>query len=133
MNEAIEKMHELACKARENAYSPFSHFKVGACIRSKDKFFIGCNIENAAFPEGQCAEACAIANLISSGYREIDEVLLVADSKSICSPCGGCRQKLNEFAAPHVLIHLCDLTGIRKTLTMQELLPASFSMQTMEK
>lgn len=134
MSEHIKKMHQLACQVREHSYSPFSHFKVGACLRSKDNhFFVGCNIENAAFPDGQCAEACAIGSLVSAGYHEISEVLIVADSNTICAPCGSCRQKLCEFTASDVLIHLCDLNGLRKTMTMQELLPASFSATTMEK
>lgn len=134
MSDYSKKMYELARQVREHAYVPYSKFKVGACLRNeKNELFAGCNVENAAFPDGMCAEACAMAALVSSGARKICEILVVADSKDICSPCGGCRQKLREFAGPDVLVHLCDLNGIRKTMTMQELLPLSFSSGVMEK
>ncbi len=126
MSDLFNKMHQLACEARLNAYVPYVEFKVGGCIRSlEDKLFTGCNFQNSAFPLGQCAEPTAIGSMISAGYQTILEVVIVSDSKALCAPCGGCRQQLSEFATPDTLIHLCDLNGLKKSMTMAELLPLS--------
>ena len=91
---------DTALRARANAHAPYSGFKVGAAIRCPDgSVFAGCNVENVAYPEGTCAEAGAIAAMVAAGAREIAEVLVVADSPTPVTPCGGCRQKLAEFAA----------------------------------
>ena len=134
MSDLIQKMHQLALDVRKNSHSPYSGFKVGVCLLSKEgHFYAGCNMENAAYPDGLCAESCALGALVSAGDKEITDVLVVADSKALCAPCGGCRKKLSELSTSNTKIHLCDLKGLRKTLTMQELLPFSFSLHTMEK
>ena len=134
MSDHFKKMHQLACEARENAHVPYLNFKVGVCIRTPDNhFFTGCNFQNSSLPLGQCAEPTAIGSMITGGYQEIAEVVIVANSETTCAPCGGCRQQLSEFAKPDTPIHLCDLSGVREMLTMKELLPASFSASTMRK
>ena len=88
-----------AIEIRHRAYAPYSNFLVGAAIKAKDgSIFYGCNVENAAYPEGTCAEAGAISAMIAAGQTEILEVAVAADSSTPVTPCGGCRQKLSEFS-----------------------------------
>ncbi|MBK5932680.1 cytidine deaminase [Rhodovulum imhoffii] len=113
---------------RENAHAPYSGFRVGAAIRSgSGAVFTGCNVENVAFPQGTCAEAGAIAAMVAAGQREIAEVAVIADSPAPVPPCGGCRQKLAEFAGPDVPVTLATLTGETLTTTVGALLPGAFS------
>ena len=113
---------------RENAHAPYSGFKVGAAIRTASgAVFTGCNVENLAFPQGTCAEAGAIAAMVAAGERTIAEVAVVADSDDPTPPCGGCRQKLAEFAGPKVPVTMATLEGRRLTMTMADLLPGAFS------
>jgi cytidine deaminase len=124
----IEAMLALARAARGNAHAPYSGFKVGACLRGEGGgLYAGCNVENAAYPQSQCAEAGAISAMVAAGERRIVEVLVVADGPQLVSPCGGCRQRLAELAGPTVPVHLCDLAGRRRTVTMAELLPLAFT------
>ncbi len=119
-----------AKRAFANAYAPYSKFKVGAAIRSADgQTYIGCNVENLAYPEGTCAEAGAIAAMIAAGSTKITEVAVVADAPVPVTPCGGCRQKLAEFASPEVKVALATMTGETKTVTMAELLPFAFDTE----
>ncbi len=121
-------LFDLALKVREHAYAPYSSFKVGAALRSASgKIYSGCNVENSAYPEGTCAEAGAIAAMISDGEIEIVEICIVADGTRPISPCGGCRQKLSEFSKPSTKIHLANLDGIIESYTIADLLPYSFS------
>lgn len=116
-----------ASAARANAYVPYSRFAVGAAIRADDgRLYTGANVENAAYPQAQCAEATAIGAMISAGGRRIAEMVVLADGDALCTPCGGCRQRIREFAASDTPIHLCGLQGIRRTVTLGELLPLSF-------
>ena len=94
-------------------------------------FIIGCNVENAAYPQSQCAEASAIGNLISQGYNKIIEIVVISSGKKLCSPCGGCRQRLREFSALNVPIHMCNTEGYIKTSTLGELLPDSFGPENL--
>ena len=113
---------------RENAHAPYSKFKVGAALRTvSGKEFIGCNVENSAYPQGTCAEAGAIAAMIAAGEKEILEICIVADSPSPVSPCGGCRQKLAEFSQPSTQVNLANLHGVLESHTLKDLLPHSFS------
>ena len=122
-----EDMLALARAAQENAYAPYSGFFVGACLRTDNgELFAACNVENAAYPQSQCAEASAIGAMIAGGGRRIVEVLVIGGGDDLCTPCGGCRQRLNEFAGPDVPIHVCGTEGLRKTVTLGELLPYSF-------
>ena len=124
-------MSDLFDKARivrENAHAPYSKFKVGAALRTvSGKEFIGCNVENSAYPQGTCAEAGAIAAMIAAGEKEILEICIVADSPSPVSPCGGCRQKLAEFSQPSTQVNLANLHGVLESHTLEDLLPHSFS------
>jgi cytidine deaminase len=118
---------EAARRARENAHAPYSGFKVGAALRCPDgAIYAGCNVENAAYPEGTCAEAGAIAAMVAGGGTEIAEALVVADGPEVVSPCGGCRQKLAEFAAPETPVILAGLQGERARTTVGALLPGAF-------
>ena len=111
--------------AMRNAYVPHSGFKVGAALRTPDgSVYTGANVENAAYPQGQCAEASAIGALVTAGQTEIAAVAVVAEQMEICPPCGGCRQRLAEFAGPDTPVYL----GSTKTMTVAELLPLSFSL-----
>ncbi len=121
-------LFEKALRVRENAHAPYSNFKVGAALRTKNgKVFVGCNVENAAYPQGTCAEAGAIAAMVAAGENRIAEIWIVADSSETVAPCGGCRQKLAEFSSPDMTIVLAGLEGERKRRTLVELLPDSFS------
>lgn len=118
---------EAARKARENAHAPYSGFKVGAALRTAGgKVFAGCNVENVAYPEGTCAEAGAIAAMCAAGERAIAEVLVIAGSESPVPPCGGCRQKLAEFAGPEVPVTLANMNGDEIRTTVGALLPGRF-------
>ena len=118
---------------RENAYAPYSRFKVGAAIRTPDgTVYTGCNVENVAYPEGTCAEAGAIAAMIAGGATEIAEVAVIADSPAPVPPCGGCRQKLAEFAKPDVKVTMATTGGATLTLTVAELLPGAFTADHMD-
>src|SRR5210317_93089 len=105
-------LREAALNVRENAYAPYSGFKVGAAITATDgQVFGGVNVENVAYPEGTCAEAGAIASMVAAGQTEIAEVYVIADSPDPVPPCGGCRQKLAEFAQGSVKVTMATLGG----------------------
>ena len=124
-----DDLFQSARQAREAAYAPYSDFKVGAAVRTMSgKVFSGCNVENAAFPEGVCAEAGAISAMILAGETQIAEVLVLGDA-ALCTPCGGCRQKLNEFAKGNVVVHVADLNEVKRSFTVAELLPAGFELE----
>ena len=132
ISENFNKLFEAAKKVRESAHVPYSNFKVGAALLvENDSIVVGCNVENAAYPQSQCAEASAIGNLISSGYKEIKEIVVIGSGDMLCSPCGGCRQRLREFASLDVNIHMCNTKGHLKTSTLAELLPDSFGPENL--
>ena len=117
-----------AVEVRANAYAPYSGYQVGAAVRGKSgKIYTGVNVENAAYPEGTCAEAGAIAAMIIDGEREIAEVAVAGPAGAVITPCGGCRQKIREFARPDVKIHSCDPEGVKQTVTIGDLLPHAFA------
>jgi cytidine deaminase len=130
----MSKLVDAAVKARLTAYAPYSKFLVGAAVLDEHgKIHMGCNVENSAYPEGTCAEAGAIASLAISGARKIMEVAVVGAGAGLVTPCGGCRQKIREFAGPDVKIHVCDDLGtIKRTFTLEELLPSSFGPDNLE-
>ncbi len=126
-------MEKSAFAVRENAYAPYSNFKVGAAVLSEGgNIYAGCNVENIAYPEGTCAEAGAIAAMVAAGESKLTEVFVVADSKQPVSPCGGCRQKLAEFGDKDTVVTLANLDGVRVTMTMAELLPGAFGSDHMD-
>jgi homotetrameric cytidine deaminase len=116
--------------AMRNAYAPYSRFKVGAALRaSSGAVYSGANVENAAYPQGQCAEASAMGALVAAGESEITAVAVVAERLEICPPCGGCRQRLAELARPDTPVHLGRPGGELRTYTVGELLPLSFELE----
>ena len=122
----IQKLMDCAIKARENAYSPYSHFAVGAALLCEDgTLFEGCNIENASYGLTNCAERTAIFKAVSEGHIKFKALAVVADTEGPCAPCGACRQVMAEFKIP--LIILGNLMGNIKIVTIEELLPFSFS------
>ena len=124
----MKDLFAAATTARANAHAPYSSFPVGAALRSlSGRVYAGCNVENAAFPQGQCAEASAIGAMVTGGDREIVEVAVVGGGEGPCTPCGGCRQRLVEFAGPETPVHLCGPEGLRQTVSLGELLPLAFS------
>ena len=123
-----------ATKVRENAYVPYSRFKVGAAIRATSgAIYSGCNVENVAYPEGTCAEAGAIAAMIAGGDTRIAEIAVIADSPEPVPCCGGCRQKIAEFADQSVRVTLYTTDGKSKSMTVAELLPGSFTAAHMDR
>lgn len=128
---------EKAKKAAENSYSPYSGYTVGAALLSKDgKVFIGCNIENAAYSPANCAERTAVFKAVSEGVREFEKIAVVGgyrlDFKDYFAPCGVCRQVLREFCDKDFIILLGKNANEYKRLTLKELLPCSFSNESMK-
>lgn len=123
-----------ATSVRENAHAPYSDFKVGAAIRSASgRVFVGCNVENVAYPEGTCAEAGAIAAMVAAGETTLVEAYVIAGSPMPVTPCGGCRQKLAEFAAGDVSVTMATTGGVEQITTVADLLPGVFNAAHMER
>ncbi len=123
----VDDLLQVARTAREKAHAPYSNFKVGAAVRAASgQVYGGCNVENAVYPEGICAEASAIAAMVLAGESKIVEVLVVGVSDEPVTPCGGCRQKIREFASPDVSVHIASPEGVKLTMTLDTLLPQSF-------
>ena len=132
MNTALLPMLDVAREALAHAHAPYSRFRVGACLRAgSGRLYGGCNVENSAYPVGQCAEATAIGAMVVAGDHEIVEVVVLTEGREICSPCGRCRQQLAEFARSGVPIHLAGPEGVRVTTTLGELLPLAFGRETL--
>ena len=129
---SIEALFEAAREAQARAYAPYSGFKVGAAVRGRGGgVYSGCNVENAAYPAGTCAEEAAIAAMIAAGESRIAEVLVVGDGAALVTPCGACRQRIREFAAPETAIHVAGPEGVRRSFTLEDLLPFSFGPDTL--
>ena len=123
-----------ARQIRDRAYAPYSGFKVGAAIRAESgRVYTGVNVENAAYPEGTCAEAGAIAAMIAGGDTRIAEVAVIADCPAPVPPCGGCRQRLAEFARGDVPVTMGTLAGVTLTRRLDELLPGAFVSSHMDR
>ena len=130
----VKNLFSAACETRLNAYAPYSIFKVGVAIYADNQeIYTGCNVENVSYPCGTCAESGAIATMIAHGGKQIREILIVADSPELITPCGACRQRIAEFATQNTLIHLADLSGVKKTLKLSELLPLGFNNKDLKK
>ena len=126
----MDDLLKLARTMMVRAYAPYSKFHVGAAVRDEDGgIHGGCNVENAAYPQGLCAEAGAIAALVAAGKRRVLECVVMGPGPEVITPCGGCRQKLREFAADEMKIHLCGPDGLHRTVTLGMLLPMSFGPQ----
>ena len=127
-------LKQAAVMVRENAHAPYSNFKVGAAIRSSSgTVYVGCNVENVAYPEGTCAEAGAIAAMVAAGETQLTEVYVVAGSPMPVTPCGGCRQKLAEFGGGGVAVTMATVAGVEQAMTLAELLPGAFGAAHMER
>ncbi|SNX70901.1 cytidine deaminase [Cereibacter ovatus] len=123
-----------ATAVRQNAYAPYSRFKVGAALRTASgAIHVGCNVENVAYPEGTCAEAGAIAAMVAAGETRIAEILVIADSPAPVPPCGGCRQKIAEFAPQDAAVTLCTTDGQILYTTVADLLPGTFTRSHMDR
>ena len=134
MNDATDDLVSAARAARQNAYAPYSRFKVGAAIRAASgTIYAGVNVENVAYPEGTCAEAGAVAAMVAAGETEIAEVAVIADSPIPVSPCGGCRQKLAEFGRGDVPVTLATTDGALMATTLADLLPGAFTQEYMDR
>ena len=132
ISENFDKLFQAAKDVRDKAHVPYSKFKVGAAFLTEGNTIIsGCNVENAAYPQSQCAEASAIGNLVANGFNKIKEVVVIGSGDLLCPPCGGCRQRLREFASLDVNIHMCNINGHIKTSTLEELLPDSFGPENL--
>jgi len=122
-----QEMFKLAQKTLANAYSPYSKYNVGCCIRSlSNQYYVGCNVENASYSLTCCAETAAIVQMIASGEKQIKEIVLIAQSDKACVPCGACRQRIREFAELDTPIHMGNHEKIFFTKTLDKLLPDSF-------
>jgi cytidine deaminase len=133
------ELFEAAADMRERAHAPYSGYRVGAAVRTEDgTVHAGCNVENASFPEGWCAETSALARMVAEaphGARSrLSSVAVVADriDGRLTTPCGGCRQRLAEFGAPDTVVHVADPEGKGTSYTLSELLPAAFSLESPE-
>ena len=130
MTKPVAREDELLAAARavrERAHAPYSKFKVGAALLDEQgRIHTGCNVENAAYPQGTCAEAGALSALVLAGGRRLQAVLVVGQADQPVTPCGGCRQKLREFAADATPVVVADLSSVRARFTLGDLLPASF-------
>ena len=124
---SLDTLFEAAKAIQTKAYAPYSRFKVGAAILTVDgQVFTGCNVENAAYPVGSCAEAGALSAMIAGGGSRIAQIVVMGEGENLVTPCGGCRQRIREFAGPDTPIHIAGPEGIRKSFTLDELLPFSF-------
>lgn len=129
----MTSLKDAATRVRDNAHAPYSGFAVGAALRTASgSVYSGCNVENVAYPEGTCAEAGAIAAMVAAGEREIAEVYVIAGSPMPVTPCGGCRQKLAEFAGADVAVTMATTGGIEQVMSVAQLLPGAFGPAHMD-
>lgn len=127
LNERDQELYKAAVEARENSYSPYSHFAVGAAVRTADgRIYKGCNIENGSYGLTVCAERNAIFAAVGAGERELTELCVVADTSGPVSPCGACRQVMSEFKINRIL--LSNLKGDVKEMSLEEILPYGFEL-----
>ena len=128
-----DKLFRLARQARQNAYAPYSKFAVGAAILSTSgNYYSGCNVENISYPCGTCAEQGAISAMIAGGDREIAEIMIIADTEELISPCGACRQRIKEFVTPQSIIHIANLQGQSRQYTIEQLMPDGFAAKEIQ-
>jgi cytidine deaminase len=123
----FDALFAAASRLQPRAYAPYSRFKVGAALLADDgTVHAGCNVENAAYPVGTCAEAGAIAAMIAAGGTAIRAILVFGEGDELVTPCGACRQRIREFASPETPVAIAGPEGIRARFTLEQLLPASF-------
>ncbi len=128
-----QQLFDAAKSVRDNAHAPYSKYHVGAALLADDgAVYAGANVENASYPEGWCAETSAIAGLVAAGAKRITEVCVVTKSNPPGTPCGGCRQRLAEFAEADTPVHIANLDGVVRTWRMDELLPGAFKLKGLD-
>lgn len=128
----IETLLAAARTAQARAHAPYSRFRVGAAVRDETgAVHAGCNVENAAYPVGTCAEAGAIAAMVAGGGRRIAAILVLGEGEALVTPCGACRQRIREFASPDTPVHVAGPEGVRRSFTLGALLPDSFGPDTL--
>jgi cytidine deaminase len=133
MNAGPRDLFDAAWAAMHKSHSPYSKFPVGASLRTEDgRVFSGCNIEVASYPEGWCAETTMLGHYVMGGGGRITEICVVAEKMAKCTPCGGCRQRLAEFAGPKTKLYLCDDTGIIEAMTLEDIFPRGFDGETLK-
>ncbi len=125
-----KNLYNAAKAVMKNAHAPYSNYHVGAAVLANDgQTYVGTNVENASYPEGWCAETSAIAAMVAAGAKRITEVCVVTKSDPPGTPCGGCRQRLSEFASADTPVHVTNLDGVSHTWRMDELLPGAFKLK----
>jgi cytidine deaminase len=130
----IDALFAAAKAAQARAYAPYSRFQVGAAILDAGgSIHAGCNVENAAYPVGACAEAGAISAMVAGGARAIRAILVIGPGEELVTPCGACRQRIREFAAPETPVLIAGPDGVRARFSLAELLPASFGPANLPK
>jgi len=118
---------EATKHAMSRAYAPYSNYSVGALVVTEDgQTFAGCNVENASYPQGHCAETAAIAAMVMAGHQRIQQIYIMSKDEQGATPCGGCRQRIREFAGDDTPVILCSPKGVQQRLTLSELLPHAF-------
>jgi cytidine deaminase len=123
----LDDLFAAAKAAQEKAYVPYSKFRVGAAILADDgRVYAGCNVENAAYPSGACAEVGAISAMLLGGGKKVVELMVIGDGEGLCTPCGNCRQRIREFALDSTPVHIAGAEGLKRSFTFAELLPFSF-------
>jgi cytidine deaminase len=128
----LDQLFTAAKAAQLKAYVPYSRFHVGAAILADDgAIYVGCNVENAAYPTGTCAEAGAVSAMVCGGGKRIVHIVVIGQGDALCTPCGNCRQRIREFSNPDTPVHVADDNGIRRTFTLEELLPSSFGPENL--
>lgn len=128
----LEQLVHEALVIREKAHAPYSNYQVGAAVLDEEgNTHVGVNVENAAYPNGICAETAAIAAMVAGGGRQIMAIAVVGSGESLCTPCGACRQRIREFAGAETPVALGGLEGLREVMTLGELLPQSFGPENL--
>lgn len=132
-HEYLEKLIQKATLAYENAYAPYSKFSVGSALLDENgNIHSGCNVENAAYPSGSCAEEQAIGNMVVNGGRKIKQIVVIGLSDELLTPCGACRQRIREFCDKDTVIHICNVEkGLQKSFYLEEILSYSFGPENL--
>lgn len=127
---SADDLFAAAKAAMSHAHAPYSRFPVGAAVKTETgAIHAGCNIENASYPEGWCAETTALGHMVMAGGGKVTEIAVVAEKMAKIMPCGGCRQRLAEFAADNAVLHLCDTGGVLETVPFSAVFPRGFSFE----
>jgi len=131
-NPRLIELVQAALAVRGRAHAPYSNFQVGAAVLDEEgRVHIGVNVENAAYPNGICAEAAAIAAMVGSGGRQIVAIAVAGSGDNLCAPCGGCRQRIREFATSETVVVIAGEEGLRRVIPLVELLPESFGPENL--